>query len=424
VIDFPKKLSVEITTKCNLHCEICPKHSPNYHQPESDIEYATFAQLKTVFPYINSLILNGIGEPLLHHEIEKLIAFAGMYMPRGSLIGFQTNGVLLSYEKMKELVRAGLNRICVSIDSLMPVKGLHEPESGRLALEAIHQVKSNGAMHLQSGIEIVITTDNIDQIIPTIKEALKYEINFIILSHLIPYSSETAKKVAYETNNEEAVKIFKKWVNVLQNSDYTVDDWLDLMKKKSLPEYFPEENEPYKLFKDMYDEAISQGLTLNMKNLIKRDDRLLDELNSVFEEVQRLSEKNDISIHIPRTNPTPLRKCDFLEEKCMYIGVDGEISPCYFLWHSFTCYISGLKKSVKRWSFGNIKNNDPLEIYNNKAYTEFRKSVLSYDFPYCYDCNFALCDLMEVEDFIYDCYTNTIPCGACLWCSGLFYCLI
>jgi len=125
------------------------------------------------------------------------------------LIGFQTNGVLLSYEKMKELVRAGLNRICVSIDSLMPVKGLHEPESGRLALEAIHQVKSNGAMHLQSGIEIVITTDNIDQIIPTIKEALKYEINFIILSHLIPYSSETAQKVAYETNNEEAVKIFK-----------------------------------------------------------------------------------------------------------------------------------------------------------------------------------------------------------------------
>jgi len=40
----------------------------------------------------------------------------------------------------------------------------------------------------------------------------------------------------------------------------------------------------------MYNEAISQGLTLNMKNLIKRDDRLLDELNSVFEEVQELIE--------------------------------------------------------------------------------------------------------------------------------------
>jgi len=36
---------------------------------------------------------------------------------------------------------------------------------------------------------------------------------------------------------------------------------------------------------------IKKGLTLNMKNLIKRDARLLDELNSVFEEAQRLSEK-------------------------------------------------------------------------------------------------------------------------------------
>ncbi|ACI20549.1 MULTISPECIES: radical SAM/SPASM family putative metalloenzyme maturase [Thermodesulfovibrio] len=424
MIGLPEKLSVEITTKCNLHCEICPKQSPNYHHPDSEMDFETFSRLKPLFPYIKSLILNGIGEPLLHPNIENFIALASAYMPEGALIGFQTNGVLLTDEKLKELVKAGLNKICVSIDSLTPVNGLHEPEYGEKALETIYRIKLNNNGKLQSGIETVITRDNLDQIVPTIKEASKYGIDFIILSHLIPYSPLVLNKVAYETNNEESVKIFKKWLTLLEKAGYTINEWLELMKKKALPEFFPEENEAMRLFKGMYDEATEKGLTLHMQNLINRDEKLIKEVNLVLKEVKRLSKKLDISIQIPKTNPAPRRKCDFLEEKCLFIGVDGEVSPCYFLWHSFTCYIAGLKKSVKRWTFGNIKDKDPGYILNSSEYTNFINSVLKYDFPYCYDCNFALCDLMELEDFLYDCYTNDVPCGACLWCGGLFYCMI
>lgn|GEM_PF-608675 len=422
--NYPEKISIEITTRCNLHCAICPKQSPNYQQPEDDMDYETFQRLKTIFPYIKSLVLSGIGEPLLHPEVEKFVALASAYMPKDSFVGFQTNGVLLSYEKLMELIKAGLNKICVSIDSLVPINGLHVPEFGEKALEVIARAKLNGAKNLKSGVEIVITTDNLEHIIPTINESLKYRIDFVILSHLIPYSLESSKKVAYETNNEEAVKIYKKWVNYLKNKGYKIDDWLELMKKKALPEFFPEENEPMKLFKAMYNEASCKGLTLHMQNLTNRNDELISKVKAILEEVESLCRKKNISFQIPRTNPTPLRKCDFLEEKCMYIGVDGEVSPCYFLWHSFTCYIGGLKKAVKRWSFGNIKEKEPLEIFNSSAYQGFINSVLKYDFPYCYDCNFALCDLMEFEDFIYDCYTNDVPCGACLWCGGLFYCMI
>lgn len=421
---LPEKLSVEITTKCNLHCDICPKQSPNYHHSDSEMDFETFSRLKPLFPHIKSLILNGIGEPLLHPDIEKFIALASAYMPEDALIGFQTNGVLLTDEKLKELVHAGLNKICVSIDSLTPVKGLHEPEYAEKALETIYRIKLNSNGKLQSGIETVITRDNLDQIVPTIKEASKYDIDFIILSHLIPYSPSVLNKVAYETNNEESVKIFKKWLTLLEKSGYTINEWLELMKKKALPEFFPEENEAMRLFKGMYDEATEKGLTLHMQNLINRDEKLIKDVKLVLKDVERLSKKLQISIQIPKTNPAPRRKCDFLEEKCIFIGVDGEVSPCYFLWHSFTCYIAGLKKSVKRWTFGNIKDKDPFYIINSSEYINFINSVLKYDFPYCYDCNFALCDLMEFEDFLYDCYTNDVPCGACLWCGGLFFCMI
>lgn len=424
MIYLPEKLSVEITTRCNLQCEICPKQSPNYRQTEKDMKFEIFKRLTSIFPYIKSLVLNGIGEPLLHPGLENFISLAKENMPEGSSIGFQTNGVLLSNTKLKELIKAGLNKICISIDSLIPVKGLHDPEFAKRALEIIYHAKSNGAGKLESGIEVVITRDNLYQIVPTILEASKYGIDFVILSHIIPYSPKAAGLVAYETNNEEAVRIFRKWFNKLTNRGYTVEDWMEQMKKKALPDFFPEENESLKLFKAMYEEALKRDITLHMNNLINRDDYLITEVKKVLQEVSLLSEKFNLQVKLPGTNPASKRKCDFLEEKSIFIGVDGEVSPCYFLWHDFTCYTAGLKKSVKRWSFGNIIEKEPLEIFNSSDYRKFIDSVLRYDFPYCYDCNFALCDLMELEDFIYDCYTNEVPCGACLWCGGLFYCMI
>ncbi len=424
MIFLPKRLSVEITTKCNLKCEICPKQSPNYHEPERDMDFEVYKNLLPLFPYLSSIVLNGIGEPLLHEEAERFVALAREKMPENSSIGFQTNALLLNEKRLSSLLQAGLNRICVSMDSLIPIKGLHEPEIGKKALEIIYKAKKDGHKGLKSGIEIVITKYNIHQILPTLIEASKYGIDFVILSHLIPYSQEASKLVCYETSNEEAVRIFKKWLNRLLKKGYTVEDWLELMKKKALPEFYPQDSEPLKIFNSMYEEALEKGITLHFSNLINRDEALINETKRILEEVEILAKKLNLSIQVPRTSPLPHRKCEFFEEKCMFIGVDGEVSPCYFLWHDFTCYIGGLRKAVKRWSFGNIKEKNPLEIYNSTPYRSFGDSVIKYDFPYCYDCNFALCDLMELEDFLYDCFTNPIPCGACLWCGGLFYCMI
>ena len=58
------------------------------------------------------------------------------------------------------------------------------------------------------------------------------------------------------------------------------------------------------------------------------------------------------------------------------------------------------------------------------ASRSFRERVLGYRFPFCFDCGFALCDYVAVEDFEQDCHLEQVPCGSCLWCTGLFQCLI
>jgi hypothetical protein len=35
----------------------------------------------------------------------------------------------------------------------------------------------------------------------------------------------------------------------------------------------------------------------------------------------------------------------------------------------------------------------------------------------------APCGFIDNPDFLNDCHTNTVPCGDCFWCMGMFNCL-
>ena len=92
---FPSKLFVELTTRCNLRCAMCVKQAPGQRLVQGDMSDETFARIAPAFPHLESLVLNGIGEPTLHRGLEAFIEQAKAAMPAGSWVGFQTNGQLL-----------------------------------------------------------------------------------------------------------------------------------------------------------------------------------------------------------------------------------------------------------------------------------------------------------------------------------------
>src|SRR6266568_1573873 len=94
--DHPSRLFVETSGRCNLNCLVCIRQNHGNSAIRGDMELATFDALKEVFPRLDALVLNGIGEPLLNHHLEMFISQAKKYMPGQSWIGFQTNGNLLS----------------------------------------------------------------------------------------------------------------------------------------------------------------------------------------------------------------------------------------------------------------------------------------------------------------------------------------
>jgi len=112
------------------------------------------------------------------------------------------------------------------------------------------------------------------------------------------------------------------------------------------------------------------------------------------------------------------RSCRFVEGKSLVIGYDGGVSPCYALMHSYTYYIFGRRKQVRRYVLGNVLEEDLGSIWMSEEYVRFRVKVGIFDFPSCVDCRLA-CDLAERNE---DCWGNDPSCADCLWAHDIIRC--
>jgi uncharacterized Fe-S cluster-containing radical SAM superfamily enzyme len=77
---------------------------------DGDFDINLFVKIRPALSEVQTLILSGIGEPLLYPHLERLISEARKSMPVEGIIAFQTNGMLLNSKRAGELRDAGLNR--------------------------------------------------------------------------------------------------------------------------------------------------------------------------------------------------------------------------------------------------------------------------------------------------------------------------
>ncbi len=422
---YPSKLFVEVTTKCNLSCQMCVKQNDE-GIPEGELSLETFEALEPALPHIESLVLNGIGEPLTHPLIEQFIKRAKALMPKGSWVGFQTNGMLLDDARAKTLVSAGLDRICISLDSISEDSFSKIREGGNIegakrAFRALVAAKAERPeAELSIGIEYVLMRENLAELPETIRWAARQGASYAIVTQLLPYMSPLADQTVYDTNTFDAIEIYKKWKAWAKSDGVDLLEYFDNFIKHHKTDYELKLEDYMKLMKE---DAASGGIALHTETLLGRDEQWFDEVQSVYDRVKVVAEEEGIDLTLPEIAPRNSRKCEFVESDSIFVSWYGDVHPCYFLWHKYSCYIGGWEKQVKPWVFGSLNDRDILDVWNDPDYKAFRGNVVKYDFPFCFDCNFALCDYAQLEDFEHDCYIATVPCGACLWCTGLFHCL-
>lgn len=423
---YPSKLFVETTSRCNLGCFMCVKQTGGGCIAEGDLSEAHFAALEPAFPTLEALILNGVGEPLLHPRIETFIRRARKAMPKQSWIGFQSNGLLLTEERALALAEAGLDRICLSVDASTPEVFARMRQGGELpaidrAFAAMRGAKQkSGRSDLQIGAEVVVMRENLSGLPATLEWAAQRGAGFALVSHLLPYDQAHAGQAAYIPCTDAAIAHFQHWRELARQQGVAMERYFEILFKFSKN---PEEQRIIAFVEGMKDAAAEKKLFLDLSKLFSIDTGWIAHLEGVFEQARRVAERTGLDLRLPLVVPKEERLCHFVEDGGAFVSWQGEIHPCYFLWHRYNCYASGWQQPVRPRVFGHLDRDDILAIWNDPAFNSFRHNVIGYDYPFCVSCRLAPCDYVQTEEFQQDCHVKGEPCGSCLWCMGLFQCL-
>jgi hypothetical protein len=117
-LDFPNRVTVELTNHCNLSCVMCPRE--HMKGPKGYMEAALFRKIVDEMARVGRVALVPFfrGETLLHPKWAELLGYA-QKMGIGP-IQFATNATLLNEEAARALLDLELDFVSFSLDSIDP----------------------------------------------------------------------------------------------------------------------------------------------------------------------------------------------------------------------------------------------------------------------------------------------------------------
>ena len=373
-----KKLYIEPTTKCNLNCKMCFRHTW-FDEPICDMDLETFRHvLRTMPKTVETIFFGGMGEPLYHKDILTMIRLAA---ETGVEVELLTNGTLLTEAMIHGILEAGLTRLWISIDDLETDSSINaysdrkeldhagHDHSGRVLsnIRLLNKIRQKSLSSILLGITFVAMKSNVHQLA---------KLPFFIAQHLVDEVNVSNISPTDEASQNEL--LYTGLVNM-----YTGPGKGSILPTVRLP------------FFDMNIPEAAAG-------------------------IQNLMRKQNFNLYF---NDQPvLRKtgyCKFIREGMTFVRADGKVCPCMALLHNGYTYMHNIRRKITHCAFGSIKEQPLNEIWNSREYKTFRRKFDDFEFASCLYCGH--CELFEENQE--DCIGNTHPaCGGCLWAEGVLSC--
>ncbi len=158
----PRTVRVSLTDRCDLACVYCrPSRSDGYLEKRLDDDAWRAMIRALVQAGVRRVRITG-GEPLLHPRVTELVAFVASLGVED--LALTTNATLLA-ERARALRAAGLQRLTVSLDSLVPERFWRITRGGRLdrVLAGIEAARAAGFAELKTNT-VVLRDDNDDEL--------------------------------------------------------------------------------------------------------------------------------------------------------------------------------------------------------------------------------------------------------------------
>ena len=312
---------IELTTRCPLLCKMCIRSETNEWQYR-DMPLENFKKILPYLKEVETVVLEGWGESLLHKDLTECVRLVKKEGPRA---GFVTSATGLTKERVSELVEAGVDFVGFSIAGATPAThdairvGSHLPE----LLEAVRFFRE-AKQHLQ------LSTPRMHLIFLMVKDN----------AHEAPLVPSLAK----EAGIEEVV---------ITNLCHTINPWQETQR------VFTWDNRPSR-----YEEVVEQAKTN------------AQQLNI------RLTTASLSASTVPVCAENPLRNlyisADGEVSPCVYLYPPLP-SP-------FTRIFCKKEYRTDKISFGNVFTTPFPALWNSSAYRAFRDRFLQRERRYRESC--------------------------------------
>jgi MoaA/NifB/PqqE/SkfB family radical SAM enzyme len=206
---------IELTTRCPLRCRMCIRtESPDWQYQDMPLE-----NFKKLLPYlkdVETVVLEGWGESLLHKDLSQCIR---LVKKEGAQVGFVTSGMGLKENRVAELIEAGLDFVGFSISGTTPETHDAIRVNSHL-LDVFHVIrlfheekKRQGLLRPKMHLVFLMVKDNIFEV-PSVplfaQEAGIEEVVLTNICHCINVWQEKNRVFVWESGENEYEKIVKQ----------------------------------------------------------------------------------------------------------------------------------------------------------------------------------------------------------------------
>lgn len=115
-LEYPKRLDIELTNDCQLHCIMCPRGIGKMTRPVGYMEWNLLAEIVEESQGKTERVWAHVfGESLMHSEAIGMISLLTSHIP---WVGLSTNAVNLTRTMSYDLMHANLDTLILSLDSM------------------------------------------------------------------------------------------------------------------------------------------------------------------------------------------------------------------------------------------------------------------------------------------------------------------
>lgn len=325
---LPSYVQIEPVGQCNLRCTMCPvqfrRDGPPYGPP-AFMDFDRFVRLVEELKGLETLHLQGLGEPMMHPRFFEMVEHAAK---KGIRVTTNSNLTLLGQRKAEECVTSGLHTLYVSID------GATAETFERIRVRAkLDRVVQNVVAVRQAKARLSSKLPHLEMTVVAMRQNLHELPDLVRLSHRLEMQGVFVQQLSHGFGEVR----------------------------------LPSQYKPMTAF-------VERETLLGEPN---------ERVEAVFAETQRVADELGVKLRLPKIQPSPhapdkpgRERCDWPWERA-YVSYDGRAMPC--------CMTS----TPDRAQLGDVtKPGGFLKVWNGPEYEDFRARLASGDPPdVCRTCS-------------------------------------